>query len=274
MGKSTAKEIVQETMNVIWTVLQPTEMPIPSKKQFKKIAQRFYKIWGFPHCLGAIDGKHVAIRKPGRSGSKFYNYKKFYSVVLQAVVDADYRFIFIDVGGYGRISDGGILKASKFCKALQKKLIKLPQPDELPNSKLILPFFFIGDGAYPLMESLMKPYPGMSLPKNLVIFNKALSRARVVVENAFGHLAQRWGIFYTTINKTPKLVQSIVKCACVLHNFIINQESIFANSEDEVLPDDILFPSLNYEETDFVIGFGKEVREVLVEYFNQIKRKN
>lgn len=271
MGKSTVKEIVTETMDVIWEVLQPTEMPIPSRKKFRKIARRFFEVWGFPHCLGAIDGKHVAIRKPKWSGSKYFNYKKFFSIVLQAVVDADYRFIFIDVGGYGRISDGGILKASKLCRALKKNLIKFPKPDKLPNCRLTLPYFFVGDGAYPLMENLMKPFPGKSLPRAHAIFNKALSRARVVVEIAFGHLCQRWPIFYTTINKSPKLVQSIVKCACVLHNFIINKESLFADSKDDIKSEDVPFEALDYEESDFVIGFGKEVREVVVEYINKKK---
>jgi len=41
--------------------------------------------------LGALDGKHIRVQKPWNSGSFFYNYKQFFSVVLMAVVDADYR---------------------------------------------------------------------------------------------------------------------------------------------------------------------------------------
>ena len=60
-----------------------------SASEWTKVAQKFEDRWNFPSCLGAIDGKHVTLRCPNKSGSMFYNYKGTYSVVLMAVADAE-----------------------------------------------------------------------------------------------------------------------------------------------------------------------------------------
>lgn len=93
-------------------------MPVPTVGKWRQIAEDFHHLWDFPNCLGAIDGKHVQIQAPANTGSLFYNYKGHFSVVLLAVVDARYCFRVIDVGAYGRSSDGGTLAASAFGKAL------------------------------------------------------------------------------------------------------------------------------------------------------------
>ena len=71
-------------------------------------------LWQFPNCIGAADGKHIAIIHPSNSGSEFYNYKGFFSIVLLVIVDYDYKFIFADVGCQRRISDGGVYRNSFF----------------------------------------------------------------------------------------------------------------------------------------------------------------
>lgn len=51
------------------------EIPALSKNEWLETANKFNAKWNFPHCVGAIDGKHVAIRRPVNSGSLFFNYK-------------------------------------------------------------------------------------------------------------------------------------------------------------------------------------------------------
>lgn len=70
-------------------------------EQWKEIANAFEAKWQFPHCVGAIDGKHVNIKPPPGSGSYFYNYKGTHSIVLMVIVNANYEFVYIDVGANG-----------------------------------------------------------------------------------------------------------------------------------------------------------------------------
>ena len=57
-----------------------------TEEKWREIADEFYQRWQLPNCIGAIDGKHVRIVHPQCSGSDYYNYKGFYSIVLMAIV--------------------------------------------------------------------------------------------------------------------------------------------------------------------------------------------
>ena len=77
-------------------------------EQWKVIAENFQAKWQFSHTLGALDGKHVAIRCPHNGGSLYYNYKGYHSVVLMPLVDADYKFRWVNFGAQGGCSDAQI----------------------------------------------------------------------------------------------------------------------------------------------------------------------
>ena len=74
-------------------MLQPQVLPIVNDVQWRQTALRFSNRWNFPNCVGAIDGKHCQIQKPANSGSKYFNHKTHFSIILMAVVDGDYRFL-------------------------------------------------------------------------------------------------------------------------------------------------------------------------------------
>lgn len=153
---------------------------------WKTVAQEFHDKWNFPHCLGAMDGKHVVIRPPPGSGSYFFNYKHSFSIVLLAIVDANYRFLYVDVGCNGRVSDGGVFKHSNLFKALENNQLNLHVAEPLPTSisPFPLPYMFVCDDAFPLKENLQKPFGQTGLTTEKRIFNYRLSRARRIVENA------------------------------------------------------------------------------------------
>lgn len=96
----------------------------------------------FPRAIGAIDDKHIALICPPNSGSEYFNYKKYFSIVLMALVDSKYRFIFADIGGQGRISDGGIFRNTVLWDMICSNTLNLPAPRPLPGSNIDIPYVF------------------------------------------------------------------------------------------------------------------------------------
>jgi len=105
--------------------------------EWNQIEKKFTHRWNFPRCCGAIDGKHVIIKRPPRSGSEYFNYNITYSIILFAVVDADYCSTYIDVGGNGQASDSANFRHCTLNIAMENSVI-------------------IGDDAFPLRTNLMK----------------------------------------------------------------------------------------------------------------------
>lgn len=190
------------------------------------ITNEFWTKWRFPNCSGSIDGKHIRIMAPKHSGSMYRNYKSFFSIVLQAVVDANYRFIAIDIGAYGKESDGGIFSHSNLSIQLENGGLNAHSLRKLPGTDIALPHVLVGDEAYPLKTYLMRPYPQRNLGPEEEIFNKRLSNARQVVECAFGIMSSKWRLLLKAIEVNPERADVIIKCVCVLQNIIIDKEGI------------------------------------------------
>uniref|UniRef100_A0A8C2CC38 DDE Tnp4 domain-containing protein n=1 Tax=Cyprinus carpio TaxID=7962 RepID=A0A8C2CC38_CYPCA len=99
--------------------------PKPTEDMWRFIASKFWSKWNFPNSIGAIDGKHVNIVAPAHSGSLFFKFKKAFSIVLLALVDADYKFTFIQVGDFGRASDGGVYQNSSLGRGVEAKTLRI-----------------------------------------------------------------------------------------------------------------------------------------------------
>ena len=97
------------------------------------------------------------IQCPVNSGSLFYNYKSYFSIILLAVASADYRFVMVDIGAYGSSNDSGVLNNTALFKCLQKKKLSIPPSKLLPNDtkETRVPHVLLGDEAFPLRCDMM-----------------------------------------------------------------------------------------------------------------------
>lgn len=121
LPQCTISKIIPETLDAIYEVLAPTYLKVNQNlsnmkanptylyiviylkvpctaEEWENVAHSFYEQWNFPNCLGAVDGKHVVMIAPPNSGSVFYNYKGTHSIVLMAICDASYKFLYVDIG--------------------------------------------------------------------------------------------------------------------------------------------------------------------------------
>ena len=222
MSGTTVGRIVKETCSVLWKILAKNYLKVPStQREWVAIAEDFESKWNFNNCVGAIDGKHVTIQCPPRGGSMYYNYKKFHSIVLMATVNACYQFIMVDIGDYGRLCDASVFANSKLGYAINNNLLNLPNDRQLEGTNMYYPYVFVGDDAFPLKKCLMKPYPGKNLSIAQITTNYRISRARRIVENAFGIASSRFRVFRKAINASVKTATEVTKAVVVLHNFLM-----------------------------------------------------
>ena len=142
-------------------------------------------------------------------------------MLLLALVDANYKFVYVDIGASGRAGDAGVFSESTLKKALGNTTLNLPSAATIEGIPSTICYHIVADDAFPLTQNIMKPYPHRNLDNPKRIFNYRLSRARRVVENAFGILANRFRVFLTTIKLSPDKVVDIILAACCLHNFMI-----------------------------------------------------
>ncbi|KAG8224660.1 hypothetical protein J437_LFUL005162, partial [Ladona fulva] len=142
--------------------------------------------------------------------------------------------MYVDVGAKGRFSDGGIFSSS-FIDSRFKDLSYWPEDQALGEGGIPTPFVAVGDAAFPLLYYLMRPYPG----KQTNVYKKKLSRARRVVESAFGILASRWRVFWKAFKIPMEKVDKVLLVTCILHNYLMVHRSGNGDYFNEAIDRDV-----------------------------------
>ena len=225
VGVSTVSMIVSEVCDAIiecmWKDCINKFMPKLSLEFIEKMLDT-EELWQFPYSWTPVDGCDIPIKCPpgGLEPCKeYHNFKKFYSLVLMAMVDAKYRFLWGSCGFPGNCHDSIILQSTCLWKRIKEGSFLPDFTNRLDGVQI--PPLIIGDSAFPFEKWLMKLYTNAVLTPSQRYFNYRLSRARMVVEGAYGQLKGRWRILMRKSESAHTEVENYTLACMVLHNICL-----------------------------------------------------
>lgn len=188
----------------------------------KHISEEHFRTNGFPNIIGAIDGCHIKIDKPGNDPDSYINRKGYYSIHMQAVCNHRRKILDVFIGYPGSVHDSRVFRNSVLGNHLEAKCGR---------------YFLLGDSGYPLQRNLLTPYKDRgNLTRKQQNYNVKLAKNRYVIEHCFGILKQKFRQMYHVKLRNIKLIAHFIRAACVLHNLAVDDDFIMNNEEQ--LPND------------------------------------
>ncbi|KAL1481745.1 hypothetical protein MTO96_034243 [Rhipicephalus appendiculatus] len=181
-------------------------------KDKEATAREFEMVAGFPGVIGCIDGTYIPMTCPNKKiRSTYTNRHDQVSLTMQAeYVIKEGRFVDVFTGTPGKIHDSRVLSLST-------------ADEELPLVCEINKYHLLGDAAYAIREHLLTPFKDYgNMTRSQTLYNKSHSVTRVIIENAFGLLKQRFRqLRYVEFETVDKITKFIMSC-CVLHNLCLD----------------------------------------------------
>lgn len=87
-----------------------------------------------------------------------FNYKGYFSVILQEIANANYKFVAIEVGAYGKQCDGRTFSDSNVYQQFEASILNISDNENIPSTDISTPFVLLDDEAYPLKTYFLNPY--------------------------------------------------------------------------------------------------------------------
>ncbi|CAF3219914.1 unnamed protein product [Rotaria sp. Silwood2] len=262
IGKSTVGKILHEFCGIIIEVFFYRIIKFPATdEEIKNTVNGFLDKYNYLMCLGALDGTHISIKPPLGLESDYYNYKKFHSIVMLAVVDSNLHLTYVNVGAPGRCNNASVYARSTLSEVIQNTIYR---NHYIMVNNANVQAHLIADSAFALDRTLMKPYPlRPDMPREYAAFNYRLSRCRCSVERAFGLLKNRFRILHKKMEFDLDNTINVIKATVVLHNLCIISEDL---SEIEWDVSETIYkkPGCNATTTE-----GIDLRHALTQYFIQ-----
>ena len=198
-------------------------------ENFKMKMQEMHDMWQFPFCWGAVDGLHIPIKCPpsgAEARKEYYNFKHFYLVVLMAMVDAKYRFVWGSCGYPGNTHNAIALQPTDFWANLNDS--NVIKNISAKVGKIKVPPSIVGDSAFSLKPwVLLKPCTHAVLTTCQRYFNYRLSRARMV-----GQLKGQCRVLFRKNESSPTEVKMAALACVMLRNICSEKEDTISKNLD------------------------------------------
>jgi hypothetical protein len=196
----------------------------PASGEMENIKSKFEEIYGLPNCCGVVDTTHVTmcLSSAEPNCKVWLDHEKNYSMVLQAVVDPDRRFMDIVTGWPGSMKESRILHSSGLFQLCEKgerlsgSTLKLSDGSEIGE-------YLIGDAGFPLLPWLLIPYQEKDLIEAEAEFNRKHSAARIVAPRTLAKFKDTWRFLQGEMWRPDKhRLPRIIHVCCLLHNIVID----------------------------------------------------
>ncbi|XP_057797082.1 uncharacterized protein LOC131013093 [Salvia miltiorrhiza] len=171
----------------------------------------------FKGCLGALDGTYINIVVPNVDKPRYRSRKGTICTNTLAVCDRNMKFVYILTGWEGSAADSRVLRDA----VNRVHGLKVPRGN-----------YYLCDNGYANSEGFLSPYKGVRYhlkewgpesvrPQNAKeMFNMRHTKARNVIERAFGLMKMRWAILRSASYYPVHVHNRLVMCCFLLHNFI------------------------------------------------------
>ncbi|XP_057366734.1 putative nuclease HARBI1 [Daphnia carinata] len=172
------------------------------------VKEGFAAFAGLRGVVGAIDGTHIKISRPHKDEIFYVNRKHFHSINVQAICDANGKFLSVNASKPGSCHDAAIFSDSRIGQ-------------ELKNGRFG-DGFLVGDSGYACTPFLLTPY-AVTRNNDQERFNTAQIRTRNIIERAFGFLKRRFHSLHGELRVQPGRACRIIMACFVLHNIALSR---------------------------------------------------
>lgn len=196
--------IVDKIAELILQRFQPLAMPTPSKRLWEDVTAGFMRVHKMPHCLGSVYGRFLNIVNVGIR-------------VLLLLINADQKFVIVDVGDYDTLPER-IWDNSELGSRFEYGAFELPTEPNLGEYEKYLPYVLIAGDSFPQKRYMLTKFrdPDDDARK---VFDYRIDFMKTSAEEAVTRLRRRWQFIQSPISVPMPKVQDFIKAACCLENY-------------------------------------------------------